>query len=149
VNRPDRLHRRAAAWAGDAGDGHGDMGPRVVQRPFGHHPGHGLGHGTQVGDDLAGHAQEFLLGAVVVDDEAALEDVRSARDGADRRRHEAACAALGSDDAELALARFIDQQSGQGHDLEGKHRTSPGRKPWRDLTTARGRHASPSVGEIV
>ena len=47
--------------------------------PLGHHPHDRLGDRAQVGDQVAGDAQQLLLGAVGVGDEAALEHVRGAR----------------------------------------------------------------------
>ncbi len=54
----------------------------------------------EVGDQVAGNAEHLLLGAVGVGDEAPLEHVRSARDGAQGRRDQTAGAAFGGDDAQ-------------------------------------------------
>ena len=56
VDGPDRLHWRAAAGSGNAGDRHGQMGIGVGERAFGHGARHRFRHGTKVGDQVAGHA---------------------------------------------------------------------------------------------
>jgi len=99
--------------------------------------------GAEVGDDLARDAEQFLLGAVVIDHEAALEDVRRPGDGADGAGDEAARAAFGGDQAQLALAGLVDQEAGEGLDLDGKHVSTPVWRGPTDLTTGRGAGASP------
>ena len=108
----------AAAWTCDTSDGDRDVGVRSFQRALGHHAGDRLRHRSQIGDQVARHAEQLLLGAVGVDHEAALEDVRGAGDRADRAGHQAARAALGGDDAQRALAGLVDQQPRQGFDFQ-------------------------------
>jgi len=118
MDQADRLHLRAARRARNAGDRHADMGVGVLQRAFRHHPHHRLGDRAIVGDQVAGYAQQVLLGAVGIGDQAAVEDVGRTGHRGDRGRDQPAGAAFRRHDAQGAFARLIHQEPRVGFNLE-------------------------------
>lgn len=70
------LHRRSAAWAGNAGyrDSQVDTGPRPGS--FRHGDGHLFADGANTLDQLGRHAQEFVFSLVAVGDKAAVQNSR-------------------------------------------------------------------------
>ena len=78
ADRPDRLVRRAASGAGNAGDRHRPVGPATPQRPLCHRLRPRHAHRTVPIERFAGDAEHLLLGLVRIGDEAALEPVRTA-----------------------------------------------------------------------
>ena len=49
---------------------------RILDRAFGHRARDGFRYRAHIGDQIAGNTQHVLLGAVGIDDEAAIEHIR-------------------------------------------------------------------------
>ena len=78
MDKADRLRRRAAVRPGYSGDADRDLGARGAERAFGHRPRRMFTDGAVVRQRLGRNAEQFLLGGVGIDDEAALEHGRRA-----------------------------------------------------------------------
>ena len=74
-DRADRLARHRAAGAGDAGDGHRQIGRRAGQRAGRHRAGHRLADRAVRLDQRRRHAERLGLGRIAVGDPAAVEPV--------------------------------------------------------------------------
>eukprot|EP01041_Mallomonas_annulata_P025647 gene25646-46736_t len=122
MDQPHRLHACAASGSCDARNGDRDVCVGRLKRPFGHHSRDGFGYGAKVSDQVARHPQHLLLGPVGVGHEAAFKDVGRAWNRAYGGGHQPARAALGRHDPERTLPRLVDQEAGEGDNLQIEHR---------------------------
>src|SRR5215217_4968824 len=114
MNEADRLLRRPAARAGNAGDGDGEIGARLRARTLRHGLG-GLGADRAVRRERGGrNSQKELFGLVGIGDEAAIDHVRGAGNLRERRRHQAAGAGLRRRHLPPARAAEVEHARGGG-----------------------------------
>ena len=120
--RPTGLVGGAAAGPGDPGDRdrEADVGPR--QGALGHRPRDLLADRADPLEQLGRHAEQLLLGAVVVGDVAALDHVGRARDLGQAGGDQAAGAGFGGGEAQPARlaggeqpSRQLEARSGEDH----------------------------------
>ena len=103
VDQADRLLGGAAVGPGDARRRHADVGAEALAHALRHGAGYRLGDGTVLDQELFGHAEQRLLGAVRIGDHAAQEPGRAARHVRDAVGDEAARARFGDGDRGAAL----------------------------------------------
>ena len=107
--RPTGLVGAAAAGAGDARHGDGEVGVGVGERALGHGAGNRLADGAVRGDEVGRHAELLGLGGVGVGDEAALDDVGGAGDLGEQGGDQPAGATLGGGELQRARAAGVEQ----------------------------------------
>src|SRR6185436_6918847 len=106
-HRADRLLRRAAARAGDAGDADADAGAGARANALGHRLRHRLADRAVLRDQRFRHARQLRLRAVAVAHHATLDVVRAAGDVGQPRHQQTAGARFRYRDRELAFAQQI------------------------------------------
>jgi membrane protein DedA with SNARE-associated domain len=108
-----------ARRAGEAGGGDAEIGPGVGQGPFGHGAGDRLGDGAVRLQHRFRHAQQLVLGLVGIGDEAPLEGVGQIGHVRQHGGEQAAGAAFGGGQLQLAVAGGGKDGLGQVVDLVG------------------------------
>ena len=121
MDEADRLRRRPAVRPGDSGDADRDLGARGAERALRHRHRRLTADRAVARERLGRNAEQFLLGRVGIDDEAALEHVRRAGNLRQKPGDEPAGARFRRRDHEPGRPVAGDEVGGAGDEVGGKH----------------------------